>query len=238
MAEVTMMSADVRERAGKGEARAQRRMGRVPAVIYGNKQTPISIALDGRQLARQLANPGFFTSVIEIEVDSGKHQVLARDVQFHPVTDRPLHVDFLRFDENTKITVDVPVVFANEEDSPGLKYGGVLNIVRREVELLCSPLNIPQELRFDLTGLEVGDTIHISAVALPDGVTPTVTDRDFTVATIAAPTVLTAAEEAGEVEGEEPELDEDGNVIEPEEGDAAEGDGEDDGDSGDSGDDK
>lgn len=229
MAEVTVMSADVRERAGKGEARAQRRMGRIPAVIYGNKQTPISIALDERQLARQLSNAGFFTSVIEIEAGGDKHQVLARDVQFHPVTDRPLHVDFLRFDEKTKITVDVPVVFANEEESPGLKYGGVLNIVRREIELLCSPLNIPQELVFDLTGLEVGDSIHISAITLPDGVTPTVTDRDFTVATIAAPTVLTAAEEAGEVEGEEPELDEDGNVVEAAEGeggdDAGDGDG-------------
>lgn len=211
MAEVAAISAEVRARAGKGVARAHRRMGRVPAVIYGNKMDPMMISLDGKEISRHLADSRFYATVMELEVDGDKHQVLPRDVQFDPVTDRPLHVDFLRFSENTKINVEVGVTFINDELSPGLKRGGVLNIVRREIELLCAPLNIPQELIFDLDGLEIGDSVHISAIELPEGVTPVVSDRDFTVATIAAPTVLTAAEEAGETaEGEEGEEGEEG----------------------------
>ena len=209
MPEAYSIVAEARERAGKGIARGTRRAGRVPAVIYGNKQTPVLISLDNVELRQRLRNPGFFAHIFEVKVNGDTHRVLARDVQFHPVTDRPLHVDFMRFSANTRIEVEVAVNFINEEESPGLKMGGVLNIVRHEVELVCSPENIPESLTVDLTGLEMGDSVHISDIALPDGVNPTITDRDFTIATIAAPTVLTVEEEAEDAaiaaEGEEGE---------------------------------
>ena len=205
MIDAISISAEARDRAGKGVARAHRRAGRVPAVIYGNKQDTTMISLEGREVEKLIQSPQFFTQIFEVGVDGEKHQVLARDLQLHPVTDRALHIDFMRFNENTRIVLSIPVVFENEEDSPGLKRGGVLNIVRREVELLCSPLNIPGELTFKLDGLEIGDSIHIGAIDLPEGVTAT-TDRDFTVATIAAPTVMPSdAELADGVEGEEGE---------------------------------
>ena len=213
MAEAISVSAEVRDRAGKGVARAQRRAGRVPAVVYGNKQEPVLISLEGREVEKLIQSPQFFTQIYEVGVDGEKHQVLARDLQLHPVTDRALHIDFMRFNENTRIVLSIPVTFVNELDSPGLKRGGVLNIVRREVELLCSPLNIPGELVFDLDGLDIGDSIHIGAIELPEGVATT-TDRDFTVATIAAPTIMPTEEE--EAEGEEGEEDEEG--VESEEG--------------------
>lgn len=205
MIDAISISAEARDRAGKGVARAHRRAGRVPAVIYGNKQDTTMISLEGREVEKLIQSPQFFTQIFEVGVDGEKHQVLARDLQLHPVTDRALHIDFMRFNENTRIVLSIPVVFENEEDSPGLKRGGVLNIVRREVELLCSPLNIPGELTFKLDGLEIGDSIHIGAIDLPEGVTAT-TDRDFTVATIAAPTVMPSdAELADGIEGEEGE---------------------------------
>mgnify|MGYP001269538421 CR=1 FL=1 len=205
MVDAISISAETRDRAGKGVARAQRRAGRVPAVIYGNKQDPMMISLEGREVERLIQSPQFFTQIFEVGVNGEKHQVLARDLQLHPVTDRALHIDFMRFNENTRIVMSIPVVFKNEEASPGLKRGGVLNIVRRDVELLCSPLNIPGELSFNLDGLEIGDSLHIGAIDLPEGVATT-TDRDFTVATIAAPTVmLSDAEIADGEEGEEGE---------------------------------
>ena len=205
MVDAISISAETRDRAGKGVARAQRRAGRVPAVIYGNKQDPMMISLEGREVERLAQSPQFFTQIFEVGVNGEKHQVLARDLQLHPVTDRALHVDFMRFNENTRIVMSIPVVFKNEDASPGLKRGGVLNVVRREVELLCSPLNIPGELSFNLDGLEIGDSLHIGAIDLPEGVATT-TDRDFTVATIAAPTVMPSdAELADGVEGEEGE---------------------------------
>ena len=205
MVDAISISAEARDRAGKGVARAQRRAGRVPAVIYGNKQDPMMISLEGREVEKLIQSPQFFTQIFEVGVDGEKHQVLARDLQLHPVTDRALHIDFMRFNENTRIVLSIPVVFENEEDSPGLKRGGVLNIVRREVELLCSPFNIPGELTFNLDGLEIGDSLHIGAIDLPEGVTAT-TDRNFTVATIAAPTVMPSDAELGDgVEGEEGE---------------------------------
>ncbi|MEK9677206.1 MAG: 50S ribosomal protein L25/general stress protein Ctc [Rhodospirillaceae bacterium] len=203
MADAISVSAEMRDRAGKGVARAHRRAGRVPAVIYGNKLDPVSISVEQRELERLINDPRFFNQIFEVQVNDETHQVLARDLQLHPVSDRPLHVDFLRFNENTRIVLEIPVDFLNEEVSPGLKRGGVLNIVRREIELLCSPLNIPEILTADLTGLDIGDSIHISAIELPEGVEVT-TDRDFTVATIAAPTVMPTEEEEGE-EGEEGE---------------------------------
>lgn len=202
MVDAISISAETRDRAGKGVARAQRRAGRVPAVIYGNKQDPMMISLEGREVERLAQSPQFFTQIFEVGVNGEKHQVLARDLQLHPVTDRALHVDFMRFNENTRIVMSIPVVFKNEDASPGLKRGGVLNVVRREVELLCSPLNIPGELSFNLDGLEIGDSLHIGAIDLPEGVATT-TDRDFTVATIAAPTVMPSDAEIADGEGGE-----------------------------------
>jgi large subunit ribosomal protein L25 len=255
MVDVISLSARARDRAGKGAARAVRREGYIPAVIYGGKETPITISLETRGLRRELSRTGFFTTLTDIDLDGTAHRVLARDVQFHPVTDQPLHVDFLRVSESTRITVAIPVVFENEEDCPGLRRGGVLNIVRHEVEVTCradaiphSLMNIvrhevevtcradaiPHSLMANLAELEIGDSIHISQIALPDGVVPAIADRDFTVATVAAPTVVrdealeaeaaaAAAAEEGE-EGEELEGEElEGEEVEGAEGEAAEG---------------
>ncbi len=218
MAEATSISAERRDGTGKGVARAVRRTGRIPAVIYGDKSEPISITIDAKDLALLADNPKFFIQVLDVEVDSDTHQVLPRDLQLHPVTDRLMHVDFLRFSANTLIVALVPASFINAEESPGLKRGGVLNIVRREVELRCSPLAIPQELVFDLEGLDIGASIHIKSIELPDGVTAT-TERDFTVATVAAPTLMPVEEEEEEGEGLEGE---EGEGLEGEEGEGGE----------------
>lgn len=200
MAQAHPLNAELRERAGKGAARAVRRDGRVPGVIYGNKQEPVLISLDPVDLMKEYSKAGFFSHVYEITVGGETYKVLARDLQTHPIKDMPIHVDFMRFSAKTRLAVDVYVEFTNEENCPGLKEGGVLNVVRHEVELRCSPDSIPESLIADLSGLEIGDSLHISAITLPDGVELTI-DRDFTVATIAAPTVFTETEE-GE-EGEE-----------------------------------
>jgi len=201
------LAAEPRDRAGKGAAREMRRAGRVPAVIYGNKQDSVLISLNPVDLARELRGPGFFARVYEIEVGSEKHRVLARDLQMDPVTDRPIHVDFMRFSRKTRLVVEVQVVFENEELSPGLKRGGVLNVVRHAIEFRCSPENIPESIPVDLEGLDIGDSVHISAVTLPEDVELTIADRDFTIATIAAPTIHEepTEEEEGEegLEGEE-----------------------------------
>jgi large subunit ribosomal protein L25 len=172
-------------------------------------------------LTKELDNPQFFIQLVDVEIDGEKHRVLPRDVQFHPVSDAPMHVDFLRFDPKRKITAAVPVVFEGEAESPGLKSGGVLNVVRYEVEVLCTADNIPPELILQLSGLDVGDSMHASAVTLPDGVEFVITDRDFTIATIAAPTVVVEP-----VDNEEGAEGEDGEEV-------AEASGEDGGDSGD-----
>lgn len=204
MADAITIAAEMRERAGKGAARAARRAGRIPAVIYGGKQPPVSITVDELEFNRLWRDAAFYTHLYQVETGGKSHQVLARDVQLDPVMDWPIHVDFLRVSDRTTISVAVPVQFVNEEESPGLKEGGVLNIVRHEVELTCRADSIPDAIEVDLAGWNIGDTIHISAVPLPSGVEPTVTDRDFTVATIAAPTVVRdeAAEEAAEAEAE------------------------------------
>jgi len=204
MAEVETVPASPREAAGKGSARQARRDGQVPAVIYGNKEEPITLTLERRLLVRELTNPQFFIQLIDIEIDGTKHRVLPRDVQFHPVSDAPMHVDFLRFDPKRKIAANVPVVFEGEEDSPGLKQGGVLNVVRYEVEVFCTADNIPPELILQLAGLEVGDSVHASSVTLPDGVEFVISDRDFTIATIAAPTVVVDEDpDAEDADGED-----------------------------------
>jgi large subunit ribosomal protein L25 len=191
----TVFHAERRERAGKGAARAARRVGRVPGVIYGAKKAPALVSIDPKELHGELRRAGFFTNLYQVQVDGGAEQVLVRDVQLHPVSDRPVHVDFMRVDPNTRVTVQIPVVFENEAASPGLKRGGVLNVVRHEIEVRCLATQIPHQIRVDLTGLDIGDSVHISKVALPEGVRPTIA-RDFTVATVAAPTTMTAEVEA------------------------------------------
>ena len=203
MAVVETVPASPRDGVGKGSARQARRDGQVTAVIYGNKEEPVLLTLERRVLIKELDNPQFFIQLVDVEVGGTKHRVLPRDVQFHPVSDTPMHVDFLRFDPKRKISANVPVVFEGEDESPGLKSGGVLNIVRYEVEVLCTADNIPPELILQLAGLDVGDSMHASAVTLPTGVEFAITDRDFTIATIAAPTI--AVEPAVGEEGEEGE---------------------------------
>ncbi|MGO7538385.1 50S ribosomal protein L25/general stress protein Ctc [Rhizobium ruizarguesonis] len=180
------LKAEARERVGKGSARELRRNGLIPAVIYGDKQAPIAIALNTNEVTKRIHAGGFMTTVATIEVDGKKHKVLPKDYQLDPVRDFTLHVDFLRVSGNTQVTVEIPVHFINEEKSPGLKVGGVLNIVRHEVEVHCPADAIPEFFDIDLSGKKIGDSIHISEVTLPKGVTPVI-DRDFTIATIIAP---------------------------------------------------
>ena len=174
----------------------------MPGIIYGKEIEPVMISIDPQGLRQQLAKTGFFSRVFEVTVDGKTHRVLARDVQFDPVTDRAIHVDFMRFGSDTKLNIEVEMVFENEEECPGLKRGGVLNVVRRTIELICPADHIPPFLTADLTGLDIGDSVHISAVSLPEGVTPVVTDRDFTIATIASPTLMPVDEEEEEEEEE------------------------------------
>jgi len=210
MSTQSVISAEMRDRAGKGAARAVRRAGRVPAVIYGDKKDPIMVSLEPRELRKQLHTGHFFSTVYSVEIAGGDNvRVLPRDVQFHPVKDETLHVDFLRVSKLTRTNVMVSCNFVNEDDSPGLTRGGMLNVVRHEVEVVCGVDDIPSEFELDLTGLDIGDSIHASALKLPEGVELTISDRDFTIATIAAPTLKTeeeedaeAAAEAGEFEAE------------------------------------
>ena len=175
-------------------ARQTRRDGRIPAVIYGGKQAPLTISLEKFEFTRVLHQPGFFTHLFEVTVDGAAHRVLPRDVQFHPVTDVPLHVDFLRVTPDSTITIDVPVQFINETQSPGVKRGGVVSIELHEVEVTCAPANIPAEIVIDLTGMEIGAAVHVSELKLPAGVTPYHMSAQGTVVAITAPTVAQAAE--------------------------------------------
>jgi large subunit ribosomal protein L25 len=174
-------------------------------VIYGNKQDPKSIHVSERELTKLLMTGHFFNSVVMI----GGERTLPKDVAFDPVSDRPVHADFLRISEHATVHVNVPIVFTDEEAAPGIKRGGVLNVVRHELELVVDAAEIPDEIKISLKGLEVGDSLHISAVTLPKGATPAITDRDFTIATVVAPSALkssegdtTQTEAAAEGEGE------------------------------------
>ena len=186
MPEIMSLSAEPRERAGKGAARATRREGRVPAIVYGDKQEPLLVSLEPRELGRALARPGFFATLVDIQLDGTTHRTLPRDIQYHPVTDKPLHADFMRVGAGAQVSVMVPVVFINHERSPGLRRGGILNIVRHGIAVICQVDNIPERLVVDLSGLDIGDSVHISAVNFPPGSRPVITDRDFTIASIAA----------------------------------------------------
>ena len=200
---IVEIEATARPRAGKGAARAVRREGRIPAVIYGDKKEPQTIAIDYPKLVKLLNKGGFLSNVFDIKIDGRSNRVLPRDIQFDPVKDLPIHIDFQRVPGDGSIRVSVPVQFLNEETCPGLKRGGVLNIVRHEVEVNCPADAIPSHFEVDLAAVDIGDSIHISAVALPDGVTPTITDRDFTVATLAgSSSSRSGSDDAEEGEGE------------------------------------
>lgn len=187
MAEGYVLKASVRDRVGKGAARTLRREGLVPAVIYGEKKAALPIAIPIKESTIALHRGGFMTHLGTIEVDGVAHRVIAKDYQLDPVRDDLIHVDFLRVSKGATLTVDVPVHFVNEEKCPGIKAGGVLNVVRHTVEMTVPGDAIPDALVIDLAKAKVGDSIHISAVAIPAGCAPTITDRDFTIATIAAP---------------------------------------------------
>ena len=204
MSEQLTLPAETRERAGKGASRALRRDGRVPCVIYGDKKEPVAFHVEEKLLTKMLSTGHFMNSVIMIDIKGKANRTLPKDVQFHPVSSRPIHVDFLRIGEHSQVHVNVPVRFDNEEASPGLKRGGVLNIIQHDLELVCDAAEIPDEIHIDLTGLDIGDSIHISQVELPKGSKSAIEDRDFTVATVVAPSAMKAeeAEEAAEAEAE------------------------------------
>ena len=196
MSDTLTLSAETREQVGKGASRLLRREGRVPAVIYGNKQDPEAIHVNERELMKLLMTGHFMNSVVMIN----GQRTLPKDVAFDVVSDRPIHVDFLRISEHASVHVNVPIVFVDEDEAPGIKRGGVLNVVRHDLELVCDAAEIPDNITISLKGIEVGDSIHISAVTLPKGSTSAITDRDFTIATVVAPSALKSSE--GEAEGE------------------------------------
>ncbi len=194
MSEVLTLAAEMREGVGKGASRSLRRKGRVPAVLYGNKQDPQAIHVEEKELYRLLMTGHFMNSVVMVDVGGTAVRTLPKDVAFDPVSDRPVHADFLRISEHATVTVQVPVRFADEAASPGIKRGGVLNVVRHELELVCDAASIPDDVEVSLAGFNVGDSIHISNVTLPAGTRSAIDDRDFTIATIVAPSALKSSD--------------------------------------------
>jgi large subunit ribosomal protein L25 len=230
MSEQLTLPAEARERAGKGASRALRRDGRVPAVIYGDKKEAVAVHVEEKLLAKMMSNGHFMNTVVMVDIAGTANRTLPKDVQFHPVTSRPIHVDFLRIGEHSQITVAIPVRFDDEEESPGIKRGGVLNVVRHELELVCDASSIPDEIHVSLAGLDIGDSIHISSVKLPEGTKSAIDDRDFTVATLVAPSAMKSeADDAAAAEAaaadEVPTVGEEGEAgAEGEGGDAGGGD--------------
>ena len=202
MAETKVLKAQARDGVGKGAARELRRQGLVPAVIYGDKKAPVTVAIAYKDAYKWIYAGGFLSHVIELEVDGTKHRVIPRDYQLDPVKDFPLHIDFLRIGKGSKINVQVHVNFINEEASPGLKRGGTLNIVHHTLDLTVAADKIPEEITVDLTGLDIGDAIHISSIKLPAGATDHSHEEDVTIATIVAPSALKSAGEDGAEEAE------------------------------------
>ena len=212
-----------REKTGKSNSKELRNTGKIPAVIYGDKKKPDYIAIEYPKIIKEISSSNFFSTVFSIKLDKKKVKVLPREIQTDPLNDKPVHIDFLRVNDESKINISVPIIFINEEKSPGLKSGGVLNVVRREIDLICKIKNIPEKLEADLSNLEVGSVIHMSDIKLEEDVVPQISDRDFTIATIAAPTVMPVEEEKPEEdEGEEgaegEEVSEGKEVAEGEEG--------------------
>lgn len=194
MSDALNLPAERRERAGKGASRALRREGRVPAVIYGGKEEPLMIHVEEKELVRQLNTGHFMNSVVQVVIDGKSVRSIPKDVALHPVNDRPTHADFFRLSKDSKIEVSIPVVFVDEDDAPGLVKGGVLNVVRHELELVCEADRIPGEIEISVAGKDVGDAIHISEVKLPAGSESAITDRNFTIATLVAPSALKQSE--------------------------------------------
>ncbi|MGE0095115.1 MAG: 50S ribosomal protein L25/general stress protein Ctc [Alphaproteobacteria bacterium] len=221
MAEIQTIKAEARSKLGTGGARDTRRGGRIPAIVYGEKAEPQPVSVDLKEIDREIHKTSFFATLYEIEIDGKKQRVLPRDLQLDPVNDIPVHLDFMRVGKNTRLRVNVPVVAVNGEASPGLKRGGVLNIVRHEVAVFCRADNIPEKITIDLTGLDINDSVHISNVKLPDGVTPTIKGRDFAVATISPPTVQVEEVVAKPAEGAEGAAPAEGAAAAPAAGAAA-----------------
>jgi large subunit ribosomal protein L25 len=194
-----------RDKTGKSNCKQLRNTGKIPAIIYGDKKEPAYITIDYPKIVKELSRTSFFSTVFSLNLNKKKIKVLAREIQTDPLNNKPLHIDFLRVNDESKINISVPIIFINEGKSPGLKGGGVLNTVRREVDLICKIKNIPEKLEVDLTGLEVGAVVHMSDIKLQEDVVTQISDRDFTIATIAAPTVMAVEEEKPETEGEEGE---------------------------------
>jgi len=197
MSDITAIAAELRERAGKGAARETRRAGKVPGVIYGAKQDPVCIALDPRVLWVELRKPGFKTRLFDVDLGTaGKERCLARDVAFHPVTDQPIHIDFMRVSADAVVHVKVPVHYINADRAPGVKRGGVINLEHHEIEVSCAPDRIPHAIEIDLTGMDFPASVHLGQLQLPEGVTPYHLAADATILTLAPPTV--ARVEAGD----------------------------------------
>ena len=207
-----------RDKTGKSNCKQLRNMGKVPAVIYGDKKEPAYIAVDYPKIVKELSKTSFFSTVFSLKLNKKAIKVLPREIQTDPLNDKPVHIDFLRVNDESKINISVPIIFINEDKSPGLKGGGVLNTVRREVDLICKINNIPEKLEADLSNLEVGAVIHMSDIKLQEDVIPQISDRDFTIATIAAPTVMPVEEDKPEIEGEEGEGEEGEESVEAKEG--------------------
>lgn len=203
MKEIIKINADIRSRTGTGMSRESRSNAKIPGIIYGEKKDPIPISIDEKNLKAQISDSGFFSRQCEIQLADKSYKVLPKDIQLHPVKENILHIDFLRVGENTTVTLFVPVKFINENECDGIKLGGVLNIVRHEVELKSPVSKIPEFLEANLSGLEIGDSIHISSIKLDEGVKATIQDRDFTIATVAPPTVMKVEESTQEVESGE-----------------------------------
>ena len=194
-----------RDKTGKSNCKQLRNTGKIPAVVYGDKKEPAYIAIEYPKIVKELSKTGFFSTVFSLKLNKKAIKVLPREIQTDPLNDKPVHIDFLRVNDESKINISVPIIFINEDKSPGLKSGGVLNTVRREVDLICKINNIPEKLEADLANLEVGSVIHMSDIKLQEDVIPQISDRDFTIATIAAPTVMPVEEEKPETEGDEGE---------------------------------
>ncbi len=203
MSQDSLIVASKRENSGTGSSRSLRLKNKIPGIIYGEKKDPLSVILDEKILKLKIKDPSFFSRQCEIKFNNEVIKVLPKDLQLHPVKESILHIDFLRVGENTTVTLFVPVKFINENKCPGIKQGGVLNVVRRDVELITLVSKIPESLEANLDGLEIGDSIHISSISLENGVKPTISDRDFTIATIAPPTVMKVEEEKPVEETEE-----------------------------------
>ncbi|HEY1637210.1 MAG TPA: 50S ribosomal protein L25/general stress protein Ctc [Rhizomicrobium sp.] len=188
MRDMQQLRAEARLGTGKGAAFRVRQKGLIPGVVYGGDASPETVSVPQRELERHVSTGTFLTTPFMLQVNGSSTRVIPRDVQLDPVTDRPVHVDFMRLKEGTQIVLAIPVRFRGQENSPGIKRGGVLNVVRHEIELLCPVENIPESIEANLSGLEIHGTLHISDIKLPEGVVPMVKERDFTIASIVAPT--------------------------------------------------